>query len=177
MRSLERLLRIYLRLQIPSAIALLFALCGFLNAGLLPSSEFVPLTTLIFLFYWACYWPRLMHPGVLFVIGFLEDSLSGGVIGLRSFLYLLIYMLVISQRRLILKEPFPVVWGIFGFSAFVYTLLSLAAFRLFEGHMFIGWQPFSQWLMTVVVYPFIHQMCLYLQVYLVRVRPVSGRRL
>ena len=118
-----------------------------------------------------------MHPAFLFVIGLVEDILSGGVIGLHAFLYILIYMLIISQRRLILKEPFPVVWSIFAFAALCYTLLTLVAYRIFEGHFFFGWQPFSQWLMTIVMYPFLHQMSLWLQVYLVRVRPVSGRRL
>ena len=177
MRSVKRLIRIYLRLQIPSAIALLFSLCGFLNTGLLPRPEMVPMTTLIFLFYWACYWPRMIHPAFLFALGLLEDVLSGSVIGLHAFLYILIYIVIISQRRLILKEPFPVVWGIFGFTAFCYTLLTLLAFRIFEGHYFVGWQPFSQWLMTIVLYPFLHQINIYLQVYLVHVRPVSGRRL
>ena len=85
----------------------------------------VPMTTLIFLFYWACYWPRMIHPAFLFALGLLEDVLSGSVIGLH----------------------------------------------------FVGWQPFSQWLMTIVLYPFLHQINIYLQVYLVHVRPVSGRRL
>ena len=118
----------------------------------------------------------MIHPAFLFGLGLLEDVLSGSVIGLHAFLYILIYIVIISQRRLILKEPFPVVWGIFGFTAFCYTLLTLLAFRIFEGHYFIGWQPFSQWLMTIVLYPFLHQINIYLQVYLVHVRPVSGRR-
>jgi rod shape-determining protein MreD len=176
-RSVKRLLRIYFRLQIPSIIALLFCLCGFLNTGILPRPEMVPMTTLIFLFYWACYWPRMLHPAFLFAVGLLEDILSGSVIGLHAFLYILIYMVVISQRRLILKEPFPVVWAIFAFTALSYTLLSLLAFRIFEGHFFFGWQPFSQWLMTVVLYPFLHQLSFYLQVFLVRGRPVNGRGL
>lgn len=177
MRSLRRLFRIYFRLQFPALLALMFSLYGFVNAGLLPRPELRPLTTVIFLFYWACYWPRLMHPSMLFIIGFLEDVLYGSVLGLHPFLYLLIYLLVLSQRRLILKEPFPVIWAIFAFSTFVYTILSLLAFRLFEGHVYFGIQPFSQWLITVVVYPFFHQLCIELQTYLVRVRPVSGRTL
>ena len=177
MRSLRRLMRYYFRLQLPSLLALFCALCAFLNAGFLPRPEFAPLTTLIFLFYWACYWPRLMHPLFLFAIGLLEDCLSGGVVGVRSLLYLIIYSLILSQRRLILKEPFPVVWGIFALSAFIYMLLSLFVFRFFDGAFSFSMALFIRWMVTVSVYPLLHQVCLMLQTYLVYIRPMSGRRL
>ncbi len=170
-------MRLYIRLQLPSLLALVFALSLFLNAGIMPRPEFAPLTTLIFLFYWACYWPRLMHPLFLFLIGILEDCLSGGVIGIRPLLYLIIYTLVLSQRRLILKEPFPVVWAMFAFSAAIYMALSLLVYGLFDGVFSFSGALFVRWMVTVSIYPLLHQACLMLQTYLVRIRPMSGRRL
>lgn len=177
MYSFRRLLRLYIRLQLPSVMALFFSVFAFVNSGILPGPEFAPLTTLIFLFYWACYWPRLMHPLFLFVIGLLEDALSGGVIGVRSLLYLIIYSLVLSQRRLILKEPFPVVWIVFAVSSAIYVFASQLAFRLFEGTFYFSSAPLLQWMVTVAAYPLLHQLCLSLQTYLVYIRPMSGRRL
>lgn len=177
MRSMRRLARYYFKLQLPSLLALFCVLCGFLNAGFLPLPEFAPLTTLIFLFYWACYWPRLMHPIFVFVIGLLEDCMSGGVIGIRSLLYLIIYSLVLSQRRLILKEPFPVVWIVFAVSSAFYVAASQLFFRLFEETFYFSSAPLLQWMITVAAYPLIHQICLMLQTYLVYIRPMSGRRL
>lgn len=177
MRSLSRLIRFYIRMLLPALLAVLCVFYGFVNGGILLHPELMPLMMLMFLFYWACYWPRLMHPGLLFALGLLEDILSGGVIGLRSMLYLLVYSLILSQRRLLLKEPFPVVWTIFALTSLGYTALMLCAFRLFEGVWWLSPQPFVQWLVTVAAYPLVHQLCLGLQSYLVRVRPTTGRRL
>lgn len=177
MKSMRRLARYYFRLQLPSLLALFCTLFAFLNAGLLPRPEFAPLTTLIFLFYWACYWPRLMHPAFIFVIGLLEDFISGGVVGVRSLLYLIIYLLILSQRRLILKEPFPVVWAIFAFSTAMYLLSSLLIYRMFDGAFSFSLAVLIQWMVTAASYPLLHQICLNLQTYLVYIRPMSGRRL
>lgn len=176
MRATSRRVRFYLRIQLPALLVILCSLASYLNFGIAPSPSLKPLTTLIFLFYWACYWPRLLHPAIIFAVGLLEDLLSGYPVGISPLLYLLIYGLIISQRRLILKEPFPVVWGIFAISSLFYMLAAKIAFRLLGGQPLMQMAPIVQWLATVMVYPFLHQLCIFVQQYLARIRPVSGRR-
>lgn len=177
MQFVARKLRLYLRIQLPVLLTLALSLSSYLNWGLAPDPAIKPLTTLICLFYWACYWPRMLHPAAIFLIGVIEDVIAGAPVGISPLLYLVVYSFILSQRRLLLKEPFPVVWGIFGISTLSYVAVTIA---VYAGLFHRPWElkgPLIQWGITFAIYPFIHQLCIMTQEYLVKTTRVStGRR-
>ena len=87
----------------------------------IPGYEAVtPAFTLMAAYHWTIYRPDLLPALALFVIGTLQDLLTGGPIGATALLLLLAYATVLTQRRHFVNRPFPFVWA--GF-----TLLSSAA--------------------------------------------------
>lgn len=158
-------------------VTLLISLGGFLNFGFSIGASVKPLTTLMLLFYWACYWPRMLHPVAIFFIGVIEDVLGGQPLGFSPVLYLVIYSFILSQRRIVHKEPFPVVWGVFALSAVGYVAGSFFIYSALLGHPWPGYAPIIQWAVTAALYPFFHQMCIWQQEYLSRtIRTAEGRR-
>lgn len=173
----SRKLRYYFKLQLPLALTLLLSLLGFVNFGFSVGPSVKPLTTLMCLFYWACYWPRMLHPVGIFAIGLVEDVIANVPLGFSPVLYLVAYIFVLSQRRLIVKEPFPVAWGVFALVALGYVAGAFIVFGLLLGQPWPGYTPLIQWAVTAACYPFIHQFCLLLQEYLVQTtRVATGRK-
>lgn len=127
-----------------------------LNAIPLPIPDYrsiVPLVPLMAVYYWALYRPDLMPVGAVFVVGLLEDVLTGAPLGLNAFLFLLVHGLIRSRRRLIAGKGFAIVWVVFmlvvlgvGFVSWVVaSLLYDASIRL---------EPaITQLMLTLVLYP------------------------
>lgn len=87
-----------------------------LNAIPLPVPDYrsiVPLVPLMAIYYWALYRPELMPIGAVFLVGILEDVLTGAPLGLNAFLFLLVHSLIRSRRRLIAGKGFTVAWIVF----------------------------------------------------------------
>lgn len=72
--------------------------------GLMPSAG--PATV----YFWTLYRPRLMHPVAVFALGLLTDLLSGAPLGLNTLLLLLLHAAVLSQRRVLARQSFLIVW-------------------------------------------------------------------
>jgi rod shape-determining protein MreD len=79
-----------------------------------------PAFALMAVYHWTIYRPDLLPSGGLFVIGFAEDLLTGGPVGVNALLLLLTRAAVLRQRRHFVNRGFPFVWS--GF-----TLLAMAA--------------------------------------------------
>jgi rod shape-determining protein MreD len=79
-----------------------------------------PAFALMAVYHWTIYRPDLLPPAGLFVVGFAEDLLTGGPVGVNALLLLLARAAVLRQRRHFINCTFPFVWS--GF-----TLLTMAA--------------------------------------------------
>jgi rod shape-determining protein MreD len=80
---------------VPVFTGLLFVFIGNFPAGsLLPS----PLLVLMPLYFWALVRPDLMSPFWAFVLGVLEDLLSGGPPGVWALSFLAVYFMIERQR-------------------------------------------------------------------------------
>lgn len=88
----------------------------------------MPLFPLMAIFFWAMARPQLMPPLVVFLIGLLQDLLTGGPLGLWAFAYLVGYALMSTQADALMGRSRGMLWLAFG-SMVVLTLgaASLAA--------------------------------------------------
>jgi rod shape-determining protein MreD len=96
-----------------------------------------PAFALMAVFYWALYRPDLMPPSGVFLIGLYHDLLSAGPLGLWTFVYLVSYGLILSQRLFFIGKAFFAIW--FGFGA-IAVLSGLVAWVV--GSLFY-WTPLS----------------------------------
>ncbi|MEQ1929224.1 MAG: rod shape-determining protein MreD [Parvularculaceae bacterium] len=84
-----------------------------LAEGLAPT----PLLPLVVVFFWTIYGPGLLPAASVFLIGLLQDFLSGGPLGLWPAVYLVTQYVVASQRGYFLGREQRVVWLGFVFAA------------------------------------------------------------
>ena len=120
-----------------------------LAQGYLPT----PILPLLIVFLYALYDPEALPAPVIFGAGLLHDLLFGAALGPWASVYLLVAVMVSSQRTYFLGRARDVVW-IGCFVAFLAAMLVLwAEMSLLKG----GWQPILpaayQFLITVLLYP------------------------
>ncbi|MFI5024523.1 MAG: rod shape-determining protein MreD [Alphaproteobacteria bacterium] len=113
----------------------------------------VPSFALMAVYYWAIHRPDLLPAAAVFILGLLEDILTGSPTGLNTLVLLLVYGVMRNQRRPFLGKPFAVMW--FGFfvvapaASFGHWLFASAlAGRLVPAHT-----AFIQCLLTLALYP------------------------
>ncbi len=69
-----------------------------------------PILPLMAIYHWAVHKPELMPAYAVFLIGFLQDLLTGAPVGLNTMVYLIAYGTVMSQRRFLAGKSFAVIW-------------------------------------------------------------------
>lgn len=120
-----------------------------------------PPLLLMAVYYWSIFRPTLMPFWLVFVMALCLDLLGGFPPGLHAFIYLVLQWLIIDQRRLLLAQPFIVIWSVF---ALILTVSYLAGWLILS---LAQWQilPYltllSPVLSGITLYPLIH-LCLHL---------------
>jgi rod shape-determining protein MreD len=69
-----------------------------------------PAFTLMAVYHWTIYRPKLLPPLSLFLIGLAQDLLTGAPAGVSTFVLLLARATVLRLRRHFIDQPFPFVW-------------------------------------------------------------------
>lgn len=141
---------------VPGAILLLLVLLVSLPMPVSGLAEVMPLLPYAPLFYWGIFQPRNLPYWFLFLAGALRDTLSGTPLGFSSLMFMGFRFLLMSQRRLVAKEGFPGLWLCFTAIMLVtvlsaWTLMSLIHLRFFP----LGTSA-VQWLLTIGLYPVLH---------------------
>ena len=116
-------------------------------------SGIMPPLTLVAVCYWSIHRPQLLPLWAVFLIGLLQDLLSGGPIGVAAITLISVHTLVLWQRRVFLTSSFAMVWCAFmvlaaGALALMWLLTCLGMFQ------FVSPKPLLfQYLLTVAAYP------------------------
>ena len=112
-----------------------------------------PAFALISVYCWALHQPELMPAPLVFIVGLLQDILSGVPIGLNAFVLLIVYGLVVSQARYITGKAFGVLWWAFATLAVVIGVAQWCLMSLLAGQ-FISPVPVAvEYLTTAAIYP------------------------
>jgi rod shape-determining protein MreD len=114
-----------------------------------------PLLPLIGIHYLSIYQPGLMSLITAFVIGLINDAVSGFPLGISSLIYLFVYIITVSQRYFFYGKSFYIIWYYFcliSACSFVLQclLISLLLKCSLEIHSLI-----LEFLMTLFLYPII----------------------
>jgi rod shape-determining protein MreD len=137
----------------PGLLALIFVFLSLVPYNFPGSAQLVPPLALMAVFYWGVYRPDLLPGPLAFVLGLLQDFLSGGPLGMWAAVFLLVLMVTASQRRFFLGKMFVVEW--LGF-ALVTPVVFLAIW--FIGSIYVGaivdpGALFVQAFLTIAFYP------------------------
>lgn len=116
-------------------------------------ANLIPHLTLIGVYYWSVFRPGLMPIWLVFIIGVLQDVLSGGPLGMTALLLIMVRLLVSLQGRKFLERDFLFSWLIFGFVAIVFGLCAwmLASFynKMPSGTL----ESLGQVILTIAIFP------------------------
>lgn len=98
----------------PASVALFLILLSAVPSEIPDLARITPLFALTAIYYWSVYRPTMMPVVLVFLLGLLQDLLSGGVIGLTALVFVVVRQLSVSQRRILASNPFIVSWSGFG---------------------------------------------------------------
>jgi rod shape-determining protein MreD len=140
---------------LPIATTVLAALLSIEPLHLDGYAALTPAFTLMATYHWTIYRPGLLPAPLLFLIGTIQDLLSGGLLGVTAVTLLLARAIVVPNRHYFVDRPFPFIWAGFtlltgGAMLFSWTLHSLLAAELLELR-----GPVLRAALTVLVFPIV----------------------
>lgn len=153
----------FLRQAAPSLATFLLVLLSVTPLPIPSYGAVAPVLPMIAIYYWAAHRPDLLPFGVVFVAGLLLDILAGGPLGLHSFVFLICQFLVVTQRRLLVGQPFLFLWCGFVVVHLLATFLEWMAFGIYANDIQPIGSPLISALITMALFPMIAWLLLQMQ--------------
>ena len=112
------------RSLLPMAITLLLIVASGLPTHTPSFGTVSPVLSLMAVYYWSIFRPDLMPPFAVFGAGLFQDILFNTPLGVFAFVFLLVRVVVVAQRRFFISNSFVVMW--WGFMLVAVGSLALA---------------------------------------------------
>ena len=144
---------IRLQLLTPAALTLAAVFISVVPIGVSGLPEVTPFFTLMAVYHWSIYRPELLPAPAVFILGLVQDGLTGGPLGLFALILVIVFGLVSMQRRTFLGKSFQVEW--FGFSLVVLgaTLVSWLISCVYFVTLVDPRPVVLQGILTLAIYP------------------------
>jgi len=143
---------------IPGVISVFLVLLGSVNINIAGIASFVPLYLVMTVYFWSIYSPYYMPKWFVFLIGLFQDILYGMPMGISALLLLVLWGIVVSQRRHLTKEPFIVVWIMFVITIGFYIVAEWLINSIYFGELIFSPAIIMQLIVSVLIYPLIHKL-------------------
>lgn len=151
--SWPRRLMASLTLLVPPLIGLICVVIGVAPSGVAGLGVAGPALTLMLVYFWTIFQPHLLPPPAVFIIGFVQDVLTGAPIGLGTLVLLAVQQFVLRERRVFTARTFVIAWFGFAVVALIATIAMWTLVVLYQWRL-IDPGPFaSQLLLSVLLYP------------------------
>lgn len=139
----------------PFLLTLALVLIGLLPLHIPGFARVVPMLPLIAVYHWAVYRPEWLPVQAVFLIGLLQDILSGAPLGVNALVYLIVYGVVVSQDRFFVGKSFLIVWVGFALVAAGAEAVSWLLISLYNVTVIEPQAAAYQYLMTLGSFPLI----------------------
>lgn len=142
----------------PFALTVLLVLINVLPLHVPGFARVMPILPLMSVYLWAVHHPNLMPAYAVFIVGLLQDILTGAPLGVNVLAYLVVYGLVVWQRRFLVGKSFAVIWvgfSLVGLGAMVVSWMLVSVFHsvlaepeamAFQYLLSLGVFPLLSWL-------------------------------
>jgi len=137
----------------PFAFSLILVVLAMIPIRVPGLSAIVPSLGLIAIFFWVIHRPDLMPAWAVFLIGVFQDLLSGGHLGIGALVLLLVWLVVVAQRRVYSTGSFMQLWATFVLVAAGAQGLTWLLNGLISGGIIDIRPSVFQYLTTVAIYP------------------------
>lgn len=142
-----------LRVLVPGTATLLLVVFAATPIGVPFLSAVSPLLTLGAVYFWGIYRPETLPVWVAFVLGLVQDLLTGAPLGLTALILVLARELAVSQRRVVLGQSFGVEWAGFVLVAVGASGVAWAGASIYAGSLVRPDPLVVQGLLTAAAYP------------------------
>jgi rod shape-determining protein MreD len=146
-------LDLWLRIAMPTAVALLMTILSVIVWPLPYLGPVMPPLAFIALYYWSTHRPDLFPSSVAFILGLLNDIIHDLPMGISALLFTLAHQLMWRQRRFFAGHSFFMLWSGFALAA---TVMMIATWVLIA---LVRWQPapflpvLIQTVLAIVLFP------------------------
>lgn len=141
------------RAALPFISTLILVLLMQVQYRLLFLDNLLPFLSLTAVYFWCIFKPRLMPVSVVFLLGLLQDILSGGPLGMMALLLLLVRIFVVRQGSRFLEREFLFNWLVFIVVALVFGLSTWVVASVYLKEIQNFWNSFGQSMMTIGIFP------------------------
>ena len=167
--SIWRRIDLLARQVTPSFLTLILVVISVVPMRILDFTTVFPLLPLISIYHWAIFRPNLLPIYAVFLIGILQDILTGSPIGVNALVFLLVYGAVLSQNVFFTGRSFFVLWIGFalisaGASAMNWLAISILNFTIIDAQIVIlqyfltlGFYPAAAWFFLLLQSTFLGQ--------------------
>jgi len=108
---------------------------------------------LISVYYWALHRPSMLPVTAVFCTGLLQDILTLTPMGLGALSLVVVYGVMVSQRRLFYGKSFVFVWWGFAMTAVAVGTMRWLLVSLIEGNTVLFLPSIIECVLTVTLYP------------------------
>jgi rod shape-determining protein MreD len=138
---------------LPIATTMLAALLSIEPFHLDGYAALTPAFTLMATYHWTIYRPNLLPAPWLFLIGAIQDLLSGGLPGVTAVTLLLARAILLPQRHYFVDRPIPFIWAGFTLLTGGAVLLSWALHSLLAAELLDLRGPVLRAVLTISAFP------------------------
>ena len=137
----------------PFGLTVLLVLVGLVPLHVPEFSRVAPTLAVMAVYYWTIFRPGLLPAPAVFLVGLLQDILSGMPIGINTVVLLGVYGVVLSQRRFFAGKSFVILWLGFALVAGGAEAASWLLVSLFHSSVMAVQPVFFQYLVTLGSFP------------------------
>ncbi|MGE4528349.1 MAG: rod shape-determining protein MreD [Rhodospirillaceae bacterium] len=148
-----------LRQTLPFVTAFLAAMFMATQTHVPRLNSLMPSLTLCVVYFWSIHRPDLFGMGSAFVIGLMQDLITGVPLGLVTLTLLFTRAGVATQSRFFLGKPFVVHWWGFALVAFAAAVVSWLIAAAVLGIVAPVGQVLISALLSIAVFPLIYGVC------------------
>ncbi len=140
----------------PATFTLIFLLLSIVLSRIPGFGQVMPLFTLINIYYWSMFYAGALPYWFLFILGLLQDTLTGQPLGFSSFINIVFAWMLADRMRIQSAPSFAVAWLKFAASACAVILLQWVVIGIYYGRILPLNIPALQWLSSCLAYPLMH---------------------
>ena len=137
----------------PSFITLFLVVVSVVPIRTLDFTTVVPLLPLISVYHWAIFRPTLLPIYAVFLIGILQDILTGSPIGVHALVFVLVYGSVLSQKNFFTGKSFFILWIGFALMAAGALVVNWLAISILSVAILDFHNAIIQYILTLGIYP------------------------
>ncbi len=141
------------RMLLPTLLTLVLVLSSVLPLPIPFFDLVAPSLALVSVYYWTVTRPEVMPSAAVFLIGFVQDAVTGMPLGVNAFVLLVVHGVLLSQRRILAGRPFWLFWWGFVILIPCATLVTWILVALLRGAFFVPADALFAMTLTVAVFP------------------------